>query len=205
MSVQQILISLAAAGGGSEVVDTWDSARLGADAVLSNSDLTITLPAGGGSFGQTNCGVATKSTTGLKVYLEILVGTQGSNAGRVGLVTGTQTAGGSVENPYCNIDMAGTVRSSIGTNNSGAAGYSSGDVIGIAIDRTDANDCLVNFYKNGAANGDADFGNGWSAISTVSIYCADHGFTQHVWTMRTTAAEFSYSPPSGFGSWGSAT
>lgn len=186
-------------GGPPAVADTWDPTRKSASTTLSNGNLTAA--AAGGSFGDWNMSVGIKSTTGLKAYFEIQINTIGG-ASRVGVAAGDQTVGGIDVNGYVAINpVDGLVYTSAGSTESGS-GYANGDIIGVTVDWSlGQNNGEYKFYKNNVLNGRA-YGQVLPVIGKITIGFFDASFTAHTFTMRTTAAEFSYAVPSGFTEWG---
>ena len=87
-----------------------------------------------------------------------------------------------------------------GSGTSYGATYAPGDIIGVAYDGTNR---TVTFYKNNVSQGTAFTG----LITNYPSYFAAIGTGLYSETaqFRFTTSEFTYSPPSGYSEWGSAT
>jgi len=135
-------------------------------------------------------------------------GTIGINSGKwyweTTLVSGTnymtgisKSTGGSTY-PGANADGWGYAGGASGTlynNGSGSsygAGYTAGDVIGIALD-LDAG--TLTFYKNGSSQGQAASGLTGTWFPSVAVY-ASSGTTK--WAFNVGQLPFAYTPPTGF-------
>ena len=189
VTVAQILLA-AGASAAPATPDTWDPANKGSNVTLSNGDLTANV-----AFdGQWALSVDSKSS-GL-LYFEALIGTQSTLFGFIGIAGAAQDPNSGTQTPP-NMLQRGSGNVSGGTsNNNGAAGWASGDVVGVAVDVAGK---TVYFYKNNVANGSvilSTFAGAFRIAAHQSWGGGNYNFT-----LRTTTAEFSYSPPTGYTPW----
>ena len=176
----------------SEVIDTFDPANLGAAMTLSNGNKTAT----GTSFSNFATSVRQKAQSSGKWYVEYVIGTFADINGYVGPVGASQTGGPSYVLGHVMQNASGVIDGG-GTGSNGSS-WTTGDIIGVALDMSGASGCTCSYYKNGVANGSRT--ETTTTARKMGFYCANTG--THVATIRTTTAEFSYSPPSGYLPWG---
>lgn len=175
--------------GSSQVADTWDPANKGTNVLLSNGNLTARVS----SYLQ--CALSTGTKTTGKLYFEFLVGTQANNLGMIGIARSNQNPNGAVA------AAAATQQGSGAWAQGGSSGsaWVAGDVIGMAVDLSTM---VVTAYKNNVANGTITAA---SLIGLpIKLVASQNNdlASQYTFTLRTTTAEFSYSPPSGYIAWG---
>ena len=190
MSILQLLI---AAGDGAPPPSpsTWNPSNKGNSVVLSNFNLTSDIV----DWFDWSLSTPAKSTSGKK-YFEILVGTQTNNSWGICVVPSSQNPEFTGFGSWVRIAGNGTV-SPAGVNGSAMV---AGDVVGVAIDFT-GSACQTNFYLNNVANGNTA-GTSFSGNGLIGATQVSGTGQTHVFTIRTTAGEFSYSPPSGYSEWG---
>lgn len=192
-----LLIIIDGGGGGGGAAVTWNPADKAPEVTLSNGNLT----ANGGTTGAYNSVRATSGKSSGKHYFEVrLDTTSASNFNMIGIVPGVESM------------TIGFHLSSFGfgyyeqtgqkwNNNIGAtygASYTAGDVIGVAFD---ASAGTLEFFKNGTSQGVA-----FTSIPAqtyypvVSLFASDT--SPPVVTGRFKAADFTYTPPTGYAAWG---
>lgn len=169
----------------------WNSLRpsqmAGGSATISNGNLTV------GDAG-TSYGVAAQGTIAVssgKWYWEVTASTVGGNYGACGIrletLQGTDGAG------YFYFSDGTKVTTVYGGSaTSYGASYTSGDVIGVALDM-DAG--TLAFYKNGTSQGTA-----YTSLSGLFSACVGDGqnATAYVWNINFGQRPFTYTAPSGF-------
>lgn len=180
-----------------EVASIWDPANKGSGVVLSNGNLTANV----GAADYPNLWALSDTTRSSgKLYFEILVGTQTNGNGQIGIIGAAQNPNSASTTAPYRLQSGGGGSGPGGVN--GSAWWNlTNPVVGVAVD-VSAGTCQ--FYLNGVANGS-------SAVAAISgpfkIYAwqADGSPQTYLFTIRTTTASFSYSPPSGYISWASGT
>jgi hypothetical protein len=182
-------------------VTTWNSADKGSDVTLSGGDLVATVA--------TNSRMAVRSTTSKNVnglyYFEVLVGSNQIGIGLANASAPVSNAGNSFWESAHGIGLYMSGANSVivysgGAVQSGLASFTSGDVIGVAYNRTAG---TVQFYKNNVALGSADAN---VASITGAIFAAVGGHNSaasQIGTARFATADLTYSPPGGFSAWDS--
>jgi hypothetical protein len=168
---------------------TWNPADKAGTVTLSPDNLTATSTNG-------NVRGTTSKSSG-KFYAEVLVGGTPNNNG-----FGVMTASGSITALMTDTATTLALYNSGYTNRGTGTGFSSGAVVGMAIDR-DAG--LAWFAVNGTWQfGDPAAGTGGKALPTGALFLATGG-PGDVMTLRTSAATQTYAPPTGFLVWDAAT
>lgn len=175
-----------------EVADAWSATTKGADVTLSNGNKTATISGNTGDWA-----VSTTTKTSGKWYWEFLVTTQTAGGFTyLGLAENTYP----VENTGAPGAADGMLQRNTGafSTGGGTAGsaYSNGDVIGMTYDFSTG---ILTCYKNNVANGISP-----ACTATLPLRLAFMVVLNapSVVTLRTTTAEFSYTPPSGYLPWG---
>jgi hypothetical protein len=176
---------------------TWNPADKSSDITLSGSDLIATMT---GTSAHRMVRATHGRSTG-KYYFEVLSGAGADS------MTGVADSGASLSN-YCGSGATSYGYYQLNGNkytNSGTgfgSSYTSGDVIGVAVD-LDAG--KIWFAKNNTwqASGDPAAGTNeaYSGLSGTKYPSQSHFNNAAVATGRFKAADFSYSPPSGFSAW----
>lgn len=183
--------------------DTWGT--YGNGVVLSNGNKTATFQGAGAYYDHVKS-TGSINPSGKKVYFEVLVGGVGTaSAVRIGVGVSTQAVENvAIATPTIHLELTGTVYGLAGggaINTNGAACQADGTVIGVAYDATAAEQ-KCDFYKNGVANGSKSVPTALAAL--MKIIAVDTAGTTRALTLRTTSAEFSYSPPTGYIPWAEA-
>lgn len=172
---------------------TWNPSDKAAGITLSDSNRLMTGTAG-------HAGV--RGTTGKssgKWYFEFNAVSAGSNDLHIGIAD-TTTAGVSLSYVGANANQFGL--SCNGTRNDNGAGvnsgtplsFTNGDVIGIALDCTAGQ---VDWYKNGTLMCSR------TGLAALTFYpMGSSANTLYSGRIGTIAAQFAYSPPSGYSEWG---
>lgn len=174
-----------------QVADAWSAVTKGADVTLSNGNRTATISGNTGDWAVSN----TTKTSG-KWYWEGLITTVGAGLTYFGLAENTYP----VENTGAPGAADGMlqIRSGGFSTGGGTAGsaWVSGDIVGLAYDFATG---ILTAYKNGVANGTSP-----ACTATLPLRIALMTVTAAPTevTLRTTTAEFSYSPPTGYLPWG---
>jgi hypothetical protein len=146
----------------------------------SNANLNFSLP------NSTNNAQGTLAVTSGKYYWEVVYtsGAQGTGAQEIGLRT--RWTNGVIYSP----DGSKYVN---GTNSAYGATYTTGDVIGVALDMTGG---TVTFYKNNTSQGAISISGSGMINATFSL-SAGGGVTS-VGSVNFGQRPFSYTPPTGF-------
>ncbi len=179
----------------------WDSATKGANITLANGNTSATKTTSNAH----SAVAATLSKSSGKWYFEVRVdasiSTDGIIIGAEKLAPGS-TFVGAASYGFGYYQTGQKINAS--TPYTFGASYGAGDVIGVAIDATAQK---IWYAKNGtwqgSGNPSAGTGEAFSTAAAPSIFPAAsvfYGSGDSV-TIRTRAAEFSYSPPSGFTEW----
>lgn len=171
----------------------WNPADKAANAVLSNNDTQLSSNSGA-------CGArTTKLIPSGKFYAEFADVVAGLSATSCGIGTAAAALTGYVgtdANGYGYLQGTGTVRNNTADVASGGATYTTGDVIGCAVDTTLLR---VWFSKNGAwqFGGNPATGTGAVSISAGSYYfmAITSATNSGVWGINVTPR---YAPPAGF-------
>jgi len=183
------------------IADAWNYKDKSSNITLSNSDKTATADSG------TSAGVRSSTSvlngTAGKYYAELLLTTRPLRAG-LSLTSSALTT--TTANMYVELSSGNIIVNNSATGIS-LGGLSSGDILSIAWD-TGAE--LVWFRQTGGNwnnNGSANPASGTSGIDVSYATSANHALwamtngTGQNLTVRTEAAEFTETPPSGFTSW----
>lgn len=190
------------------VTVTWNPSDKGGDIVLSNGDLSAEKQFSDG-FSHAHVRATLFRASG-KYYFEVKLdlGTP-SNFNVIGVanssmsVTGSSPVGDNA-NSWSYYQQTGEKYHN-GVTSSYGSSYTTADIIGVAVDLD--NDRIF-FSKNGTWQNSGDPSAGTNAAFTnvagsvapaVSLYSGISYF--HKVTARFKAADFSYSPPSGFSAW----
>lgn len=184
---------MAGSVGGGVTAVTWSPTDKHPDIALSAGNLTATKSAAGSAW------VAVRATQGYnlgKWYFE--VANSGSSAYlMVGVADAAANLGqflGQSVNSRGYYSVTGQ-KSSGNVLSAYGATYASGDVIGVAYDASTGS---LQFYKNNVSQGVAFTGITGVQFPAVSIY---EGSSTKSATGRFKAADFSYTPPSGYSAW----
>ena len=168
-----------------KVFTAWNPSDKGAGCALSNLNLTTVFS----SPGSVRSVIAKSSG---KWYWEVTVGSPNNSV--VGVANSS-----ALMSQYCgsNINswgwyVGGNVLNNGSFVNNGADTYTTGDVLGIALDM-DAK--TMQCYKNGVSSGTAITG-----LSATMYACVGSGGAPTGNTTNFGASAFSYTPPSGFNS-----
>ena len=173
------------------------------------SDKSASITLSGGNLIATGAGTpaAVRGTTSKtsKVYYEVTVGAVGVQYG-LGVADSTYSLGGGLGGDQ---DSAGYYSNGfIFFNNStfisGQATYTTGDIIGVAIDQPNN---LIYFSKNGTYQNSAVPASGTGGvnyISTAAIFAAFQTSGSDVATVNFGATSFNTAPPTGFSQWDAA-
>ena len=181
----------------------WDSATKGTNITLTNGNTTATKTTSNAH----SAVIGTVAKSSGKWYFEVHVDTAVSTDGII--IGAEKVAPGStfVGAPTYGFGYYQTGQKiNASTTLSFGSSYTTGDVIGVAIDATAQK---IWFAKNNTwqASGDPSAGTNeaFSTAMAPSIYPAASVYygTGDAVTIRSRAAEFSYSPPSGFTEWAS--
>lgn len=167
---------------------------------LVNGTATVTngaLTVGDGATTYGLHGHGTIAVSSGKWYWEITCSSIGGNYGAIGIVNmNTLRTGGSTNNGYYYISVGGiydTQPVQYSLTYSGAASYTTGDIIGVAMD-LDAG--TLTFYKNGVSQGALPVtitpGNYTPAVGD------GQNATTYSFTLNAGQRAFSYTPPSGY-------
>ena len=167
---------------------------------LVNGTATVTngaLTVGDGATTYGLHGHGTIAVSSGKWYWEITCNSIGGNYGAIGIVNmNTLRTGGSTNNGYYYISVGGiydTQPVQYSLTYSGAASYTTGDIIGVAMD-LDAG--TLTFYKNGVSQGALPVtitpGNYTPAVGD------GQNATTYSFTLNAGQRAFSYTPPSGY-------
>lgn len=178
-------------GGSSTAASQWSASLKGADITLSNGNLTA---ASGGQSGDFCLSADTRSTG--KLYFEILIVAQNSTFFYIGLCKASHA--------YENSSIGGSTHDimwkqsgawSLGGGTSPPS-FTTGDVLGFAYDFSTQK---ITSYKNGVQQGLSPASGIVEAcrIGAVNTF----GSSPNTCTIRTTAAEFTQSIPSGYIAW----
>lgn len=167
---------------------TLNPSDIGTNMTLSGGNDVVTI----GSIGGFRSGRAIQSFSTGKWYWEIKItniGSGGANECLVGIGTSAATLGN-----YLGSDTFGWAYDSSGQKQHGSgpaygATFTTGDVIGIALDLTAG---TITFYKNGISQGVAFTGISGTLFPMVS------GGANAVMTCNFGATAFVYTPPTGF-------
>ncbi len=160
--------------------------------IITTGQVTVTngnLTASNTSGGDSNIRGTIFASTG-KWYAELTITTAGSNYPTVGIIEATEqnlTYLGATAKSYCY-----TGGGSKGNNNSFTsygASYTTGDVIGVAYDATNA---TLTFYKNGTSQGTA-----FTGVTAGSYTFACSTLTGTI-NINCGQRPFAYTPPTGF-------
>ena len=160
--------------------------------IITTGQVTVTngnLTASNTSGGDSNIRGTIFASTG-KWYAELTITTAGSNYPTVGIIEATEqnlTYLGATAKSYCY-----TGGGSKGNNNSFTsygASYTTGDVIGVAYDATNA---TLTFYKNGTSQGTA-----FTGVTAGSYTFACSTLTGTI-NINFGQRPFAYTPPTGF-------
>lgn len=189
-------------GAQNETQYTWNPSDKGTGITLSNGNLTmVDTTANGFSVRSTG----SYRNTG-KYYAEFKLTNTTVTFCKFGFANSsfvlTQSLGGNA-NAGC-IQGGGTSNYNAAAGAQSLAAFAANDVMMMAID---IGGQKVWWGKNGTWAGSPSAGTGaWYSSFTVStgLLLVSAGLNNTGGTIRTTSAEFSYSPPSGFSSWGSA-
>lgn len=192
-------------GGGSPAT-TWDPANTGSGATLSGGNLIITKTSAGSSYSTTR---STTSYSSGKYYFEVkITETNASNYMLVGIVNASASlaqAVGTNINGYSYYEQNGDSY----YNNIGSAfgsAYGLGDVIGVAIDFAAGK---IWFSKNNTWQASGNPGGGTNPAYTITA--GTYFAACSVWSTRSPADELTgqfnateqtYTPPTGFATWG---
>lgn len=187
MTIQQMLLARSA-----PTYATWNPLDKSVDVTLSSGDLiasiTPTSPRGNGAVR------GTQGKSSGKWYWEVTL-TATSDA-RIGIANSTMSL--TTTSLGQDVNSWGYATSGIVSNNNSSvtsgAGYSPGDVIGVALDM-DAG--TVQFYKNGVAQGSAV--SGVSGTFYPAVSGAVTGFTSS-FTANFGATAYTHTPPVGYAS-----
>ncbi|MDQ8051069.1 SPRY domain-containing protein [Luteibacter sp.] len=187
---------LVASGGGPGVTTvTWDPANKASEVVLSNGNLTATKTTTD-SYGMARS--TTSKTTG-KHYFEVYVNSGASSPFiQIGVVNASAslTSGvGNTADGWSYYEDTGQ-KANNGSFSSYGALYTTGDVIGVALNLDDGE---VSFLKNNAAQGVAFTGLSGPLYAAISVY-RQLG-PPHQVTGRFKASDFTYTPPAGYSAW----
>lgn len=173
----------------SEVADAWNPAMTGSTGTLSNSNLTGQIVGGEGDW---ILGSSVK--TGGKLYFELVVDAK-TNFHCVGIVDSTHG--------YENVGISGTEAcrypnqltwTLAGT--AAATNFALNDVMGFAVDIPNK---TIDLYKNNVL----ETSRTWATYSSIRIGMCGNAAGTSRYTMRTKAADFTYTPPTGYSSWAS--
>lgn len=176
-----------AAGGGTETAQTWDTTYTHANIAFSNGNKTVTHT----TFLINSYSTGTKSSG--KYYFEVLIGGTVSTSAYVGTAVKSGSTV-SAASQFLGYRSNGAL-SPTGVGGGPNATFTAGDVIGVALDFTGD---TLKFYKNNSLQPDYHVSVAGTRCIAVSTNNGSPSYT-----IRTTTAEFSYSVPSGFSSWGS--
>jgi hypothetical protein len=191
-----MLRSLAATSGSSTGWNPSDaSAGLAGRATFSNANRTVTFTGGG----EWTLRAVSNRTSG-KRYFEVLCGGTSSaetNAWEIGAISTSEP----LDNSAYDLDNDAFYRANgavhvngFTTFVPGLASFNTGDVIGVAVDIGNS----ISFYKNNALQTTQTF-----TPADVSPFCGQGGGTDggQTFALRTTAADQTYAPPTGFSAW----
>lgn len=173
-----------------EVGAGWDSTYKGSGITISNGDRTVT---GGGS---TSVAARLPKTSG-KHYFEVK---HLGGDGHVGLMLGTPSS--ALNDTLSNYSIGyrssdGAIRYT-GSYVTGGATFTTNDVIGVAVDRTNNK---VWFSKNNVwQNGNPETNSGGVSTGAVTLYGAVTPSASG-YTANFTGTTLAYAPPTGFAVW----
>ena len=173
---------------------------LASTSYLVNGSCTITngaLTVGDGATTYGLHGHGTLAVSSGKWYWEITCTSIGGNYGAIGIVNmNTLRTGGSTNDGYYYISVGGkydTQPVQYSLTYSGAASYTTGDIIGVAMDLDSG---TLTFYKNGVSQG------ALPVTITAGNYTPAVGdgqnATTYSYTLNAGQRAFSYTPPSGY-------
>jgi hypothetical protein len=178
----------------------WNPADKNAAALLSNSNKTATRDTGSGNANVRN----TVSHMAGKWYAEFLI-VGGNVAGsQVGIANSTQVLsiylGSSNSAGYGSDGYTGVTNGFVDRS---APFSTANTVLAVSIDQS-VSPQIVHFYKNGVCiTGDPVAGTGGHTIAADAYFLiASLKEATASFTVRTGAADFTYSPPSGYTAWG---
>lgn len=193
--------------GGVILTTTWDPSNTGSGATLSGGNLIVTKTSGSGSYSTTR---STTSHSSGKYYFEVAITeTNDSNYMMVGIVNASaslsQVVGDNI-NSYGYYEQNGDSYYNKVASAFGSA-YWLGDIIGVAVDLT-ANKIWFSRNNSWQASGSPSTGANPAYAITAGTYFA----ACSVWSTLSPADELTgkfntseqtYTPPSGFSTWGS--
>lgn len=179
---------------GGAIPDNWDPTNIGSEWALSGSNFTGTNSGQSGDWVLTTQAMAKSSG---KLYAELLLSTVQADFFSFGIVLASTV----VENSGIGGQAAANIhRKNGGWNLAGGTGgitaWTSGDIAGIAYDFSTH---VLTIYRNNTLLGTS----GVDTMATARVIgCTNNfGTTPNVATLRTTIAQFTYSPPSGYTPW----
>ena len=181
--------------GPSEVASTWDPANVGADITLSNLDKTAAC---GGQTG--DWAISTGSKTAGKLYFELVADASNSDfcyAGVVATAKGKENTG--VQGASTEMLWKRNGAWSVGGGTAPAA-FVTGDILGFAFDFSTMK---IRAFKNNVEQGLSPAA---TIVGAIKIgFTHTFGTSPNTFTIRTTTAEFSYAPPTGYIAWAAGT
>lgn len=179
-------------GNAGATPDTWQPSPIGADWALSNGNLTAT---GSGQNGNWVVTANTGKGAG-KVYWEILVVAKNSTFDYTGLVISTKGTGNTgVQGASFEMLWKADGNWSVAGGTAPAA-FATNDVLGFAFDFSTGK---IRAFKNNVEQG---LSPAFSATTPYKIGCTNtFGSSPNTFTLRTSAASQSYSPPAGYVAW----
>jgi hypothetical protein len=179
------------------IFSTWNPLDMTSAITLSNGNLTLTMTA------TANQGIrGTLSRSSGKFYFEYTQGAAATNSVGIADATHVLTTGLGLDNVSSGYSTAGVIYYNT-TLSVFVATYTTGDVIGVAVNITNG---LIYYAKNGiwqnGANPSLGLG-GLAYVTAAAVFPAWGTPTANVTsgTVNVGAKAFSYTPPTGFSSW----
>jgi hypothetical protein len=186
---------------------TWNPSDKGANITLSNGNLTSTWAAASG-YHEVRATLSRVQSSGGKFYFEVSVTTGNSGSlsrPTIGISTSAESLNDFVASGNGGIGYSYSSSGAVITAGGVATTYStytSGDVIGVAVDMGVSNGKIW-FAKNNTFNGSptAGTGNAFTVAGGSTFFPAAAGEVNVVVVGRFKTADFTYTPPTGFSSW----
>ena len=170
---------------------TWNPSDKGTNVTLSNGNNTATWT----GYEANTRGLYGKSSD--KLYLEFT--TTGASYIAIGLANSSAPLNSDAFSSSGIIAYRGYNGNILPGNSAYGAAYADGDVIGVAVNFTDGK---ITFYKNNTSQG-VITGLPSGTLFPFAMGCSS-GFSMSA-TLRTETSQFSYTPPSGYSAWDTAT